>query len=358
MAFKPGRRNILVPMMVIYAALISKVNCYWWSMPYNPVMDTLILGTTPLCSSLETLSVNQQALCRRYQSHMQFVSSGAKTGIEECKWQFRGDRWNCSTFDDNTVFGKVLKIGSRETAFAYAISAAGVVYSVAKACRNEQLDECGCSSARRPEGLDNSWRWGGCGDNTFYAYGFAREFIDAKERDNTKLRRGKDKARKAMNMHNNEAGRMAAVRSATPTCKCHGVSGSCSLKTCWMQIPNFRQIGDELKNLYGGAAEVRSNSRGKIRRRDGQNIELNSLVFLESSPDYCDRHRRTGVTGTRGRECEVGSHGPDGCGFLCCGRGSTPHQITETVKCRCKFEWCCEVKCDTCRNVVERHICN
>ena len=53
-------------------------------------------------------------------------------------------------------------------------------------------------------------KWGGCGDDTEYAYGFAREFIDARERDNLASKKVKDKARKEMNKHNNEAGRMVS----------------------------------------------------------------------------------------------------------------------------------------------------
>jgi len=70
-----------------------------------------MLGTGTICGELQGLSHNQIALCKKYGSHMPFVSEGANNGILECKWQFKGNRWNCSTVEDTSVFGKVLKIG-------------------------------------------------------------------------------------------------------------------------------------------------------------------------------------------------------------------------------------------------------
>lgn len=39
-------------------------------------------------------------------------------------------------------------------------------------------------------------------------------------------------------------------------CKCHGMSGSCTVKTCWMRLPNFRLVGDNLKDRFDGASHV------------------------------------------------------------------------------------------------------
>jgi wingless-type MMTV integration site family protein 1 len=39
-------------------------------------------------------------------------------------------------------------------------------------------------------------------------------------------------------------------------CKCHGMSGSCTVKTCWMRLPNFRVVGDNLKERFDGASRV------------------------------------------------------------------------------------------------------
>lgn len=43
-------------------------------------------------------------------------------------------------------------------------------------------------------------------------------------------------------------------------CKCHGMSGSCSVKTCWMRLPNFRVIGDGLKDRFDQATKVQNNN--------------------------------------------------------------------------------------------------
>ena len=39
-------------------------------------------------------------------------------------------------------------------------------------------------------------------------------------------------------------------------CRCHGVSGSCELKTCWRTMPTFAQVGDFLKRKYENAVQV------------------------------------------------------------------------------------------------------
>lgn len=55
---------------------------------------------------------------------------------------------------------------------------------------------------------------------------------------------GSQKARTLMNLHNNEVGRRAVIKKSRVTCKCHGVSGSCSLITCWQQLTSIREIGE------------------------------------------------------------------------------------------------------------------
>ncbi|CAB1419037.1 unnamed protein product, partial [Pleuronectes platessa] len=306
------------------------------SLALTPIQrpEMYIIGAQPLCSQLSGLSQGQRKLCQLYQDHMIHIGDGAKTGIKECQYQFRQRRWNCSTVDNTSVFGRVMQIGdvgklsstsSRETAFTYAISAAGVVNAISRACREGELSTCGCSRAARPRDLPRDWLWGGCGDNVHYGYRFAREFVDAREREKNYPRGSAEHARTMMNVQNNEAGRQrskvrvwrgcvsaegptgaivesaclsgssgsngriggcrvlcllgskvegsrggrwgsdAGVRGteavynlANVACKCHGVSGSCSLKTCWLQLADFRRVGEFLKEKYDSAAAMRT----------------------------------------------------------------------------------------------------
>uniref|UniRef100_G3SQZ0 Protein Wnt n=3 Tax=Loxodonta africana TaxID=9785 RepID=G3SQZ0_LOXAF len=334
----------------------------WWSLGMNnPVQmsEVYIIGAQPLCSQLAGLSQGQKKLCHLYQDHMQYIGEGAKTGIKECQYQFRHRRWNCSTVDNTSVFGRVMQIGSRETAFTYAVSAAGVVNAMSRACREGELSTCGCSRAARPKDLPRDWLWGGCGDNIDYGYRFAKEFVDARERERIHAKGSYESARILMNLHNNEAGRRTVYNLADVACKCHGVSGSCSLKTCWLQLADFRKVGDALKEKYDSAAAMRLNSRGKLVQ---VNSRFNSpttqdLVYIDPSPDYCVRNESTGSLGTQGRLCNKTSEGMDGCELMCCGRGYDQFKTVQTERCHCKFHWCCYVKCKKCTEIVDQFVC-
>lgn len=98
--------------------------------------------------------------------------------------------------------------GSRESAFVHAISSAGVVFAITRACSQGELKSCSCDPKKKGSAKDSKghFDWGGCSDNIDYGIKFARAFVDAKER------KGKD-ARALMNLHNNRAGRKVSVQS-------------------------------------------------------------------------------------------------------------------------------------------------
>lgn len=100
-----------------------------------------------------------------------------------------------------------LPAGSREAAFTYAITAAGVAHAVTAACSQGNLSNCGCD--REKQGYYNQaegWKWGGCSADVRYGIDFSRRFVDAREI--------KKNARRLMNLHNNEAGRKVRGRGA------------------------------------------------------------------------------------------------------------------------------------------------
>lgn len=69
-----------------------------------------------ICNQIAGLSPGQMKLCQLYKDHMPGVSRGAKVGLNECQWQFKHRRWNCSVVaKDASVFGPVLRIGIFDT---------------------------------------------------------------------------------------------------------------------------------------------------------------------------------------------------------------------------------------------------
>ncbi|KAK3912646.1 Protein Wnt-11b-2 [Frankliniella fusca] len=384
------------------------------------------------------LTARQAALCRGAPDAMPHLARAAQLTVTTCQQLFADRRWNCSSLEDATSpvrapsrLSPDLYTGTREQAFVYALSSAAATYSLARACAQGALPLCSCAGPPR-DPPNGNFKWGGCGDNVRYGGALARQFADAAERAGAgvgaaqqrlrhwvvqpvpvvtaskrrksvdsggehgqqghdrdrdqggdrgsaggrRRRLGRARAHLALvNIHNNRAGRRAVESSEVTQCKCHGVSGSCNIKTCWRALPRLGDIGLRLQRRFAAAVEVVPRGRhGGAGRRlvpapapapgpaptrtvTPRAYSQDDLIFLAASPDYCLPDPRTGSRGTRGRACNASSTGTDGCDSMCCGRGHRTVAVQRVERCHCKYYWCCYVKCSTCTFWVDVHEC-
>lgn len=143
-----------------------------------------------------------------------------------------------------------------------------------------------------------------------------------------------------------------AIRIQMQTeCKCHGLSGSCTLRSCWRKMPLFRQVGDYLMQSFHKAVRVMGGNDGKSLvpiDPDTPPLDANVLIYSAESPDFCQANQRTGTEGTQGRVCNSTETGHGGCDSLCCGKGFADYTLEYEENCQCRFHWCCEVQCQRC----------
>ncbi|KAK3858120.1 hypothetical protein Pcinc_035667 [Petrolisthes cinctipes] len=208
--------------------------------------------------------------------------------------------------------------------------------------------DAGVMTQTHQGGHGSDWHWRGCDDNVRFGYRVARDFVDGRYL----VARATRDIKSQVLLWNNEAGRRAVRKRLVTHCKCHGLTGSCTHKTCWQRLAPFTKVASHLTHKFSSAVKVLpSNDGGTIipagqRNRSPRKLDL---VYLEDSPDFCSANKRTGSLGTQGRLCNMTSASLDNCATLCCDRGytQTVHLVRES--CRCRFRYCCEVTCDTCQ---------
>ncbi|KAK7896730.1 hypothetical protein WMY93_022055 [Mugilogobius chulae] len=308
------------------------------------------------CANLP-FSPKQKDLCRKKLFLLPSIQDGARLALSECQSQFKHERWNCSINDQPSLFGHELTSGTKETAFIYAVMAAGLVHAVTRSCSQGNMTECGCDARLKgTASVAEGWHWGGCSDHIQYGTWFSRKFMDTTSKNMSLLPKGYTLL--TMNQHNSEAGRQAIERTMSTDCRCHGVSGSCAVKTCWRTMAPFGRVGMYLKERYERSVHVLDRFKKKWKRRERDvTVDKHKLVYMNKSPNYCLEDQHLGVAGTRGRRCNRSSHGPDGCNLLCCGRGYNTHVVRNVERCECKFVWCCYVRCRRCESMNDMHTC-
>lgn len=371
------RKIRLILFSLVVLLLLDLTSAVRWIGIYR---EENIANTTNICKRMREdykLTWQQMKYCKTMKDSMIYVHEAARLTVYTCQNLFRYRRWNCSSIRQLPKVPPDLIGGTKEREFVNALSAAALTYTIARGCASSSTFNCSCSP-HPGDPPNGNFKWGGCGDNVQWGSKFSRRFIDTHHKQSEKFRNSKyydftntdvnedddhDDINYNKNLsyyirrHNNEIGRKVVVDSLITHCKCHGVSGSCSVKTCWKGLPlKFSDIGEQLVNKYNTAVSVHPLSMPEQTAR--RFTYLSSLLYAVKSPDYCEYNPAAGSYGTSGRECNSSAITGESCEHMCCSRGYKSHFIELSERCNCKYHWCCYVTCDICQTKRKANICN
>ncbi|XP_022242216.1 protein Wnt-16-like [Limulus polyphemus] len=296
----------------------------------SPRSDQPAHPGSSICSSVPGLVTKQKDVCEEQPSSMNAVIVGIRRGILECQQQFQNERWNCTPEGDENVFGYTLnravgmvivrkKINTRSTFTIVLLKTRNKLVAMKITMRGKASNgpsSHNCQPVHAPDGGNSHQK---------------EKYLPSQ----------------------------AITRHMQRKCRCHGVSGSCELKTCWRKLPSFVEVGNRLKKKYEDSVLISMKARKRLRRRGKRKVPVrkDDLVYINKSPNYCVEDPANGIFGTSGRLCNKTSAGPDGCNLLCCGRGYNTQVITHVERCHCKFHWCCYVTCRNCTTEMEIYTC-
>ncbi|XP_029654969.1 protein Wnt-1-like [Octopus sinensis] len=314
------------------------------------------------CSPTFGLEEYQSEICRKNPSHIQILIKASKLALTECQRIFKNDRWQCNpqTRGNQSLFSYILNyrnehcnssLANKETAFLNALSTAALHYTLAEDCKEGRLPrDCGCSIGPPSEYMHGEWAWKGCGDNVEYGEEFSRLFTQG----------GKKSEYDLVRRRNCGIGIKVVKETTTVHCDCLGKGGKCEAKTCWQKLPAFQVVGNRIQELYDSAVQVVEVGGGLRTHFPTDVMREDTLVYVEGSPNYCERFEDYGIEGVVGRECNPKNESRldlPYCHKLCCGRGFERQEITKAENCNCRFVWCCRVECDTCTTTKVAYYC-
>lgn len=78
---------------------------------FRALSSVVALGANIICNKIPGLAPRQRAICQSRPDAIIVIGEGAQMGINECQYQFRYGRWNCSALGEKTVFGQELRVG-------------------------------------------------------------------------------------------------------------------------------------------------------------------------------------------------------------------------------------------------------
>ena len=326
---------------------------------------TLVLGdgaTIAKCQDVYDLSYSQRRFCRFNPQLLPLIEAAESATLRECQFLFKKQLWNCTGFGVLSS-SYTREIATPETAFQVSLMSAILTKKVAQACKEGDITLCSCGIGATLPRDDKVSYYRSCSENIQFGMTVSKKFLDEAERD-----RGSG-LRQLVRLQNLEVGRTVLSRltsSVGPRCRCHGLSGTCSIKSCWTATATVQSIGNELLKKYDNPCKVTLAPANPytlaltLKPICDKDIDSEMLIYSDTSPDYCQPDPAKGSYGTRGRECNplAPPSSPDSCTSLCCGRGFMSRKEEVVYSCNCRVEYCCRVNCDVCRRLVTKFICN
>lgn len=82
--------------------------CYCVYGNFLALSSVVAFGANIICNKIPDLVPKQRSICQRRPDAIVVVGEGVKLGIQECRYQFRNMRWNCThTRSRNSMFAHV-----------------------------------------------------------------------------------------------------------------------------------------------------------------------------------------------------------------------------------------------------------
>ncbi|CAH0556900.1 unnamed protein product [Brassicogethes aeneus] len=261
---------------------------------------------------------HQRRLCVRRKGLQAVLLKSRELAVDSCQKEFEYDQWNCKNFKAHSN-----KKIYRETALMTSFATSALLHTIATACaRGDLPDICKCAVHVKPP-YGAAWRWGGCSDNVKAATRFVKRFLQ--------LNKAGD-ARTDLEKYNARLGLMVIAKNEEKICKCHGISNSCTHRTCWKRLKPYDVVPKILKIYYHSAIIVSTTKAPS---------EVDShkwkLRYLHESPNFCHL--------TVGRPCKS----RENCATLCCSRGTHPPIVKQkSFWCNCNMSSSIDVTCKVC----------
>ena len=94
----------------------SRINFFLLLFNFRALSTVVALGANVICNKIPGLTPRQRTICQSRPNAIIAIGEGAERGVQECRFQFRNGRWNCSAMYKERLFGEELPQGKDRAA--------------------------------------------------------------------------------------------------------------------------------------------------------------------------------------------------------------------------------------------------